>query len=165
MIARLSRRMTEIVALPRPAVRPRFTWILPVLFAVASSLASLWPGHGGQLFCIGALPGVWACLLFDSSGDPSAWILPTLLGGVPILFFLGRLLDRLQVDLRVWIAAWIGATALAGFFLTQGFVDLERAIEHHGSVLAYVCCAVQLGSYAATLVSLATSRGRVVGRA
>lgn len=136
--------------------------MLPVLFAVASSLAALWPGHGGQLFCIGALPGVWACFLFGSSDDPAAWLVPTLIGGVPILFLLGWLLDRLQVDWRVWGLVWITSSALAGYFLTHGFADADRAVEHHGSVQSLVVCALQLGSYFATLVSLATSGGRVV---
>lgn len=154
--------MTEIVALPRPAARRRFAWILPGLFAIASALSASWPGHGGQLFCIGAVPGVWAGLLFDSAGGPSGWLVPTLVAGVPILWLLGWLLDRLQADLRVWLVVGAAATALAGYVLTQGDVDLERAIDHHGSMWAVFFCAMQLGSYTATLVSLATSGGRVV---
>ena len=168
MIARRSRPlslgMTEIVTLPRQAVRSRLAWVLPALFAAATTLGALWPGSGGRLFCIGALAGIWACLLVDSTGGPSAWLVPTLLGGVPILFFLGRLLDRLQTDLRVWGIALFVSAALAGFLLMQDHVDLERAIEYHGSFWAYAVCALQLGSYAATLIALVIGAGSVARR-
>ena len=156
--------MTEIVTLPREAVRPRFTWILPVWFAAASSLGVVWPGHSGQLFFIGALAGIWACLLVDSSGEPSAWILPTLVGGVPILFYLGRLLDRLQSDVRVWSMLLLLVAAIAGFVLLQGFRDLEHAVHYHGSFLAYCVCALQIGSYGATLGMLVVGASRSARR-
>jgi len=156
--------MTEIVTLRRPAVRSRFTWILPAWFAVATMLGASWPGNGGRLFCIGALAGVWACLLIDNTGEPSAWLVPTLVGGIPILLFLGRLLDRLQTDVRVWGIAMFASAAIAGFLLLQGHADVERAVEYHGSFWAYAVCALQLGSYAATLIALMVGAGRVASR-
>ena len=156
--------MTEIVTLPQRVVRPRFMWLLPALFVLGSLLGSRWAGNAGQLFCVGALPGVWACFFVGSEGDASTWLLPTLVGGVPILLLLGRLLDRLQADLRLWWIAMGICTVLAGYAMLQGFDDLQAAVEHHGSFLAFCICAFQLGSYAATLLMLAAGAGRTSTR-
>ena len=154
--------MTELVTLTRPAVRARFQWLLPAIFAGGCALGVLWPGHGGQLFGIGAMAGIWACFLSGVGTAPASWLLPTLLGGLPILWFLGRLLDRVDTDLRLWAAlAAIGAVA-AAYLLLQGHADLEVAIDHHGSLLAYGVCALQLGSYAATLLALMLGSWREV---
>ena len=154
--------MTAIVIQSPKAVQLRFTWLLPAWFVVASVLGTVWPGHGGQLFCIGALAGVWACYVVNSAGDVTSWLLPALLGGVPILLLLGRVLDRLQIDLRLWIPLAIGVAGVAGYALLQQFSELDRAVDYHGSFLSLCICALQLGSYGATLVLLAVSAGRSV---
>ena len=143
--------MTEIVRLPLRTPR-HFTWLLPLLFAPATVLGSLCAGQGGKLFVIGALAGIWACFLVDSGADASAWLLPTLLGGTPVLLLLGWLLDRLRADVALWIAAMLLIACGAGYLLVQGAYD--------GSFLAYAVCALQLGSYGATLVVLGISAGR-----
>ena len=152
--------MTEFVGLPRP-VRSRFLWVLPAWFVIASLVGFSVPGHGGQLFFIGALPGVWACALFDGG---ALGLAPTLLGGVPILALLGWLLDRLRAGLGLWLFAVMLSTLIAGYLLMQGHADAEAAIARHGSLLAYAVCALQLGSYGATLIVLciraATGHGR-----
>lgn len=152
--------MTALVLPPPKAVRPRFTWLLPTWFVLASALGAFWPGHGGQLFCIGALAGVWACLLVDAASEPVTWLWPALLGGTPILLLLGRLLDRLQADLRLWFVLVAATAAAAGYALLQGFSELDRAIDHHGSLLAFVICALQLGGYGATIALLAIGASR-----
>jgi len=151
--------MTEIVRLP-VRTRPRFTWLLPLLFAAGSVLGSIWAGHGGKLFFLGALAGIWACSLVDTGTDATAWLLPTLLGGIPILLLLGHLLDRLHADVSLWIAVMAVICCVAGYLLMQGHTDLEGALAYHGSFLAYAVCAVQLGSYGATLVVLGIEAGR-----
>jgi len=151
--------MTEIVRLPEPA-RARFAWFLPLVFAAGAALGSLWPGHGGQLFVIGSLAGVWACFLVSSGTDPVGWLLPTLLGGLPVVWLLGRLLDRLRADGRLFAIAMAIVAGLAGYVLLQGYGDLDRALEHHGGIAGYTICAVQLGSYGATLLLLAIEAGR-----
>lgn len=156
--------MTEIVTLPTHVAKSRFALLLPLFFAAASWLGAAWPGHGGRLFCIGALAGIWACLLIEPSGEPSSWVWPTLVGGMPILFLLGRLLDRLESDVRVWGLAVVGVAGAAGYLLLQQFVDIEHAVAHHGSFLAFCICAVQLGSYGATLVALVVGASRVATR-
>lgn len=155
--------MTEILTLERIARRPRFAWLLPGIFAVAAVLGSVFPGHGWQLFGLGGLAGVWACFLLGSE-EPTTWLLPTLLGGAPILWFLGRLLDRLAVDLWVWFLALAAGTLIAGYLLFQGFADLDVALEYHGTFLAFCICSVQLGSYAATLLALAVGASRSASR-
>lgn len=152
--------MTAIVSLPPRAVRLRFTWLLPAWFVVASALGTVWPGHCHQLFCIGALAGVWVCFLADGSGSDTSSLLLTLVGGVPILMLLGLLLDRLRSSLRLWSALVLCVAAAAGFVLLQEFSELDRAVDHHGSLLAFGICALQLGSYGATIVLLAMSAGR-----
>ncbi|MBL9079913.1 MAG: hypothetical protein JNL08_20635 [Planctomycetes bacterium] len=154
--------MTAIVLPSSRAVRPRLTWLLPAWFVVASVLGSIWPGRGGQLFCIGALAGVWACFLVDSSGDAASWLWPALLGGVPILLLLGRLLDRLRADPKVWVVLSVTAALGAGYFLLQGYAELDHALERHGSLWSFVVCALQLGSYGATIALLAFSARRTV---
>jgi len=145
--------VSEIVRLPE-RTHPRFVWLLPLVFAVGTVLGSFWPGHDGHLFFLGTLVGVWACSLFDVGNDVSAWILPTLLGGVPILLLLGLLLDRLRADLAPWLAVSLVVGAVAGFVLMQGHGDLDAARAYHGSFLGYAVCALQLGSYGGTLVVL-----------
>ncbi|MBX3461536.1 MAG: hypothetical protein KF830_00050 [Planctomycetes bacterium] len=152
--------MTAIVTLPPRVHRPRFTWLLPAWFVVACALGVRWPGHGGQLFCIGALAGVWACYVFDSAGETTAWLWPALLGGTPILLLLGRLLDRLEADLVLWVVASLAIAGAAGYALLQGFGELDQAVEHHGSLLAFGICALQLGSYGATIALLALGASR-----
>jgi hypothetical protein len=152
--------MTEIVTLPERAVRPRFTLMLPCLFAAGVVLGAVWPGHGNQLFCIGALPGVWACYVVDASGEADSWLVPALIGGIPIQLLLGRLLDALETDLRLWFIASVVFAAGAMYVLLQGFPELHEALRYHGSFLALFVCALQLGSYGATLASLAFGAGR-----
>jgi hypothetical protein len=156
--------MTEIVTLQQRAPRPFFAVLLPLLFATCCALGVVWPGHGGQLFSIGALPGVWACFVTGSTGSTAAWLVPALAGGLPILWFLGRLLDRLGADPWVWAIALVAGTVLAGYLLLQHYADLEVAVDYHGSFFAFVVCAVQLGSYGATLLALAIGAGRSAGR-
>lgn len=156
--------MTELVTAPQQAVRRRFTWILPSFFAVVTALGAVWPGHSGQLFSIGALVGIWACLLLDTSGDPATWLLPTVLGGAPVLLLLGILLDRLDADLRLWAGALCVLGAVSGFVLLQGFLDLEQALDYHGSFLAFAICALQIGSYGATLLLLVLGASRSARR-
>lgn len=156
--------MTEIVTLQQPAAKPFFAVLLPLVFAIGCGLGAVWPGHGGQLFGIGALVGVWACFLTVGSESPTAWLVLTLLGGLPILWFLGRLLDRLRTDLRLWSIAWLAGTVIAGYLLLQHYADLEVAIDYHGSFAAFCVCAVQLGSYGATLLALVIGAGRSAGR-
>jgi hypothetical protein len=155
--------MTEIVSLKRATTRPRFAWLLPGFFVLAAIAGSMFPGHGWQLFGIGSLAGIWACFLFAGE-DPTTWLVPSLLGGVPILWFLGRLLDRLRTDLWVWLVALAAGTLIAGYVLMQGYADFEVAVEYHGSFLAFCICALQLGSYGATLVALVTGAGRSAQR-
>lgn len=151
--------MTDIVTLPDRAVRTRFIWILPVLFAVGTTLGTVWPGHGNTLFCVGALAGIWACYLLGASGDVESWLLPALAGGVPILLLLGLLLDRIETDLRIWFAVLCLVSAATAYVMLQGFPEVGQAIEYHGSLAAFVVCAVQLGSYGATVVLLAFGAG------
>ena len=155
--------MTELVTMTRPAVRPCFQWLLPLVFTIGCGLGTLWPGYGGHLFGIGAIAGVWACFLVAGDGAVG-WLMPSLLGGVPLLWFLGRLLDRLHADLRLWLGALFVCAGIAGFLLLQGYADFEAAIEHHGSFSAYCVCAIQLGAYGATLLSLVVGASRGVDR-
>ncbi|MEO6596047.1 MAG: hypothetical protein ABIP94_14960 [Planctomycetota bacterium] len=152
--------MTEIITLPHAAVRRRFVWLLPAVFVTGSVLGAIWPGDSGQLFCIGSLPGVWACLALGGDSDTAAWLLASVIGGVPILWLLGRLLDRVQADLRLWVAASLLVCLAAGYVLLQGYTDLDAAMAHHGSFWAFAICALQLGSYGGTLLLLAISAGR-----
>lgn len=151
--------MNEIVRLPSPA-RRRFVWLLPLVFAVGAVLGSVWPGQGEQLFVIGSLAGVWACYLMPSGGEVVGSLLPTLVGGIPILLLFGRLLDRLRAELWLWGLACLLVSSVAGYVLLQGYGDFEAAIAFHGSFLAYCICALQLGSYGATLVVLMLEAGR-----
>jgi len=151
--------MTEIVRLPSRA-RPRFLWLLPLVFVIGAVLGSIWSGQSGQLFVIGSLAGVWACSLVPSGEEAAGWLVPTLIGGVPVLLLLGRLLDRLRAELWLWTVAWLLVSGIAGYVLLQGYGDLEAAIAYHGSFLAYCICAVQLGSYGATLLVLMLEAGR-----
>ncbi len=151
--------MIEIVRLPQP-VRPRFLWLLPLWFAVGSVIGSAVAGHNGQLYFIGALAGAWACALFDADITSSLGLLPTLFGGVPLLLLLGWLLDRLGAEVWLWGVAVALTSGLAGYVLIQGHADFDAAIAHHGSIFAYLICALQLGSYGATLIVLFVQAGR-----
>ncbi|HEX5052762.1 MAG TPA: hypothetical protein VFZ65_13380 [Planctomycetota bacterium] len=151
--------MTEIVTSPHPAPR-RFVWLLPAVFVLGSGLGALWPGNSGELFCIGSLAGVWACLALGSDSARATWLLASVIGGVPILWLLGRLLDRLQADPWLWFAASVVGALAAGYVLLQGFPDLDAALAQHGSFLAFAVCAMQLGSYGGTLLLLAIGAGR-----
>ena len=48
--------------------------------------------------------------------DHAGLLLPTLVVGVPLMWFLGRLLDRLHADVRIWLLAAVVGAATAGFF-------------------------------------------------
>lgn len=145
--------MTEIVRLP-PRHRARFVWLLPLWFAIASSAGAFVPGHNGQLFVLGSLAGVWACSLVPVGEDALQWLVPTLIGGVPVLVLLGWFLDRVRAETWLWGTVLVLAAGLAGYVLLQGYGDFEAALEHHGGFTAYLICALQLGSYGATLAVL-----------
>ncbi|MCR9248122.1 MAG: hypothetical protein NXI31_24090 [bacterium] len=151
--------MTEIVRLPAP-VRWRFLWLLPLWFAVWTLAGTAAAGHNGQLFFLGSLVGVWANALVDAEAGSGLAIGATLLGGVPLLALLGWLLDRLGADVWLFGVALALITVLSTYVLLQGHADFDAAIAHHGSMLAYLVCALQFGSYGATLVALVVQAGR-----
>lgn len=152
--------MTEIVTLPKPPTRPLFTRLLPAAFTAGCVLGALWPGHGGQLFGIGALVGVWASFVFVGDADPSSTCWLCWLAGLPFVWWLGRLLDRLRIELPVWLLAHAVVSALAAYALLEHEGDFGAAVDRHGSLLALLVCALQLGGYGATLLSLAFGAGR-----
>lgn len=153
--------MTDIVTIQRRANRAILTWLLPIWFAVGATLGAMAPGHGWQLFSIGTLPGVWAAFLVGAGDGDSmlAWLLPTVIVGLPIAWFLGRLLDRVAADWRLWLGATLLAAAVAGYFLLQGYSDLDAAFSRQGSFWAFFVCSLQLGSYGATLLLLMLGAG------
>ena len=69
-------------------------------------------------------------------------------------------LDRLGADLWLFAIALALITVLSTYVLLQGHADFDAAIAHHGSMLAYLVCALQFGSYGATLVVLVVQAGR-----
>ena len=77
-----------------------------------------------------------------------------------IRFAVDKSLERLRTDLRLWTAAFAVWTAAAGYVLLQRFPEVGQAIEYHGSFAAFVVCAIQLGSYGATITLLAIGAGR-----
>lgn len=156
--------MTELVTLPRPEAPRRFRWLLPAWFVVGCFAAVLWPGHAFQLFSIGALPGVWASMLLDAGGGALAWLLPTIAVGAPLLWFVGMLLDRLDTEIRLWLPIALFVAALAGYAILDRYTDLDAAVARHGTFASIAVCALQLGSYGATLVLLALGAGRGVRR-
>ena len=76
------------------------------------------------------------------------------------MWFLGRLLDRLHADVRVWLIAAVVGAATAGFLMLQSYTHLDSAFERHGSFWAFMFCSLQLGSYGTTLLLLVFSAGR-----
>ncbi len=88
------------------------------------------------------------------------WLLPTLVVGVPLMWFIGQLLDRLHADVRVWSLAAVVGAATAGFLMLPSYTHLDSAFERHGSFWAFMFCSLQLGSYGATLLLLVFSAGR-----
>ncbi|HEB51626.1 MAG TPA: hypothetical protein ENI87_00050 [bacterium] len=153
--------MTQIVTIERRRQVQVFRWLLPAWFLVGAGLAALWPGHGWQLFSIGALPGVWLSFLLDAGVDDAGWVwlLPALLGGAPLLWFLGGMLDRIGTDVRLWSLAALVSAAGAGFLLLTAHADLDAAFAAHGGLLPFVICALQLGGYGATLLLLVVGAG------
>lgn len=148
--------------LPKPPVRPLFAALLPGAFALGCLLGALWPGHGGQLFGIGAVVGVWAPFLLHGAGDASGACWLCCLAGAPVLWMFGRMLDRLRIELSVWVVAFAVVAAAAGYALLQWDGDLDITLARHGSLWAVVVCAGQLGLYGATLLALAFGAGREV---
>lgn len=142
--------MTQLVTIQRRYERPLFRWLLPLWFAVGALLALQWPGDNHRLFSIGALPGVWVAFLASAHDTAMSWLLPTLGGGLPILFGFGYMLDRLGTDARLWFGAMLVAAAASGYFL----------LSSHDDLLASVVCALQLGSYGATLLLFIVGAGR-----
>lgn len=151
--------MTEIVTIQRRVEKSTLTWLLPAWFAVACVFGAMAPGHGWQLFSIGALPGVWAAFLFGAEEGLVGWLVPTLLVGLPIMWLLGRLLDRLGTEWILWLVAAVVVSGAAGYYLLQRHSDLEAAFARHGSFWAFFFCAIQLGSYGATLLLLVVGAG------
>lgn len=152
--------MTDIVTIQRRAETAHFARLLPIWFFACTLLSASAPGHGWQLFAIGAIPGVWAAFLFDTSESLMGWLLPTLIVGLPMMWFLGRLLDRLHADVRLWLIAAVVGAATAGFLMLQSYTHLDSAFERHGSFWAFLFCSLHLGSYGATLLLLVFSAGR-----
>lgn len=152
--------MTDIVTIERRSDSARFGVLLPGWFLVCALLATMAPGHGWQLFAVGTIPGVWAAFLFGEGNSAVGWLLPTLFVGLPLLWFLGRMLDRLHADIRLWLLAAVVGAGVAGYLMLQSYARLELAFDRHGSFLAFLFCALQLGSYGATLLLLIFSAGR-----
>jgi len=152
--------MTDIVTIDRRSDTARFGYLVPVWFLTGTLLAATAPGHGWQMFAIGAIPGVWAAFLLGASESLVGWLAPTLIVGLPLTWFLGRMLDRLHADLRLWVIAALLVAGASGYLMLQSYAHLDLAFERHGSFLSFLFCSLQLGSYGATLLLLIFSAGR-----
>lgn len=108
------------------------------------------PGDEYSLFVLGSMLGTWTLMLTDSN---LALMMP-MLAGCALMYGAGRLLESLSSNRGLWLATWlVVGVSIYAFCLAQ-FDSIEAAVSKHGSRGAYMAFASQLGTYAATIVTV-----------
>lgn len=150
-------------------MRPQrlFVWLVPACWIAGCLVGFRHPGDEYALFALGSLAGLWVMLVVGDTGSTATVLAPMLLAGVATMALFGVLLDRLRASWRVWLVALLAVAGAALWLLLHGHADLDAARQKHGSLLAFGICALQLGGYGATLLTLclAAVRGAAPGPA
>lgn len=129
---------------------------LPLAWSVVSLLHFHWPGDEYAMWAISSMAGAWVLFFTPNVGDIQRWWIR---GAVAIVGFFvmsgaGWLLCWLKVRVRVWLVLWFGSVAgWMGFMLMQ-YTSIERALAKNGSWAAYLCTAILMAAYSATLLTL-----------
>lgn len=127
--------------------------LLPIVWGVGCILGFAEPGDEYGLFALGSILGVWVALLFPAAGSPANLLLPVLVAGCGLMYCFGLVLDRLQGRRMVWLGAWLATAVVGAVWLLLGHASFAAALAKNGSLLAYLACASQLGTYVATLAT------------
>lgn len=143
---------SEGSASDRPLLALRLSITLPVVWGVGCLLGFADPGDEYALWAVGSMLGTWTALLFPV-GHPQDAVAPTLVVGCALMWGFGYLLQRQRVPAALWLGAWVAAGAAFFLALHAAHADHAAAVQKHGSTAAFVACASQLGSYAATVVA------------
>lgn len=144
-----------VLAAPLMKWRPRwlFVWFLPALWTSVAWLNFSHPGDEYGGFAVGSLAGLWIVILFDMGGEPARMLPPILVTGAATIAIAGFLLDKLRVPFLVWLVIAGNVAAALYLWSMSSFPSLERALSKNGSYAAYALPAINLGLYAATIVT------------
>lgn len=132
------------------AMQPRMRVLLPVVWAMGCAVGFGNPGDEHVLFALGSMLGTWPLMVTSSN---LGLMLP-LLVGCALMGGAGRLLECLAASRALWLATWlVFGVSTCALSLAQ-FDSIEAAVAKNGSLGAYIAFASQLGTYAATIVTL-----------
>lgn len=131
-------------------LRYHYRIALPLIWVVVTNVSWKHPGDEYGLFFVGALPGVWLMFLFNFGHLPTAFWL-TLIGGLPPMFLLGWLLDRVRVPRSAWFTVFgLLSAGLVAWSLAQ-FPSYSRAMSKNGSIAAYVAASMNMSLWLSVL--------------
>jgi len=77
--------------------------------------------------------------------------------GALVLALAGGLLAWLRVRKALWIGLFAVSATMILFLMLRSFPSLERALAKNGSWWAYLCSAVEMSMYTATILSAAAT--------
>lgn len=141
----------------RTAIDRRFYLLFsPLAWAGCSLLHFQYPGDEYAMYFISSVAGSWIFSIFQA-GDIHNPLIPLSVAatGAVVIAAAGWLLVRLRVRKALWAGLFAASALVILWLMLHSFPNLERALRKNGSWWAYVCSAVQLGMYTATVLSAA----------
>jgi hypothetical protein len=117
------------------------------------------------MYFISSVAGSWIVFILRPEIHNPLLPVAVAAAGALVLALAGGLLAWLRVRKALWIGLFGASAAVLLFLMLRSYPSLERALAKNGSWWAYVCSAVELGIYAATVLSgITTLVSRVAGR-
>ena len=133
-----------------------FLLLIPLAWGVCSLVHFRYPGDEYAMYFISGVAGSWLCF-FVRIGDIHQWWIPWSIAatGVVVMAGVGWGLARLAVKRRLWLALFAASFVVLLALMLSEYPSLERALRKNGSWWAYGCSAALMGSYVASVLSLA----------
>lgn len=148
------RRLVNLFKTNRAADHWFYLLILPLAWAGCSLLHFRHPGDEYAMYALSSLPGSWVLLV--SRVDIHSLLAPLSVAvtGALVMAVVGCFLAWLKVKKVLW-ATLFGVFSFAILLLMVGsFGSVERALSKNGSWWAYICSAIELGMYVASVSSV-----------
>ena len=137
-----------------PGVRWFHTLLVPLAWAGCSLVHYRHPGDEYAMYAISSIAGSWVLFLVPV-GDIHNLLIPisvALVGGT-VMAGLGWGLSGLRVRPVLWGILFVVASVTLLMLSINAYPSIERALAKNGSWWAYACSSIEVGMYAAGLLS------------
>lgn len=134
-----------------------YVWLLPAIWVGITVGSFFNSGDEHGCFCLGVIVFWWLHFIFgsiNSTAHPLLFLIPS---GMIIIALSGLLLDLLRASWKIMAGFSAAGFIVFLILLVMGFESLQDIRYKHGSILAPILSAANMGLYAGILFSLIIS--------